>query len=432
MEKALNYDKQLIKNTRTGEEYYKVIHPSGLTIYVMELKGFSGTSALFGAKYGSINTTFKTRDDKDFTTVPEGIAHFLEHKLFENEDCPVYEDFAKTGAAANAYTSFDRTVYYFDCTDNFAESLEILLDFVQKPHFTKESVDKEQGIIGQEIKMCEDNPYRRVYFNLLGAVYQNHPVRTEIAGTVDSIANIDAELLYRCYNAFYSLSNMVLSVAGNCTVDEVLAVCDRALKPSDDKGLITLSPYEPAQVYKCEITQKMAVGTPVFAIGYKAPPSSGIELIKNEYASMFLMSMIFGRTSRFFTENSQSGLIDQSFETETDDGDGYFMNAASGESKDPREVLRRMNLEIERVKREGLSEEEFNELKKSRYGGYIRLYNNVSASASNMLSAHISGVNVFDPVEVLAEMTLSDVMERLPILLNPDNCAISIIEPETD
>lgn len=432
MEKALNYEKQLIKNARTGEEYYKVLHPSGLTVYVMELKGFSGTSALFGAKYGSINTTFKTTDDDSFITVPEGIAHFLEHKLFENEDCPVYEDFARTGASANAYTSFDRTVYYFDCTDNFTESLEILLDFVQKPHFTKESVDKEQGIIGQEIKMCEDNPYRRVYFNLLGAVYKNHPVRIEIAGTVDSIAKIDAELLYRCYNAFYSLPNMVLSVAGNCTVDEVLAVCDRVLKPSGDKGLITVSPDEPAQVYKREITQKMAVGTPVFSIGYKVPPSSGIELIKNEYASMFLMSLIFGRTSRFFTENSQSGLIDQSFETETDDGEGYFMNAASGESKDPREVMRRMNLEIERVKREGLSEEEFNELKKSRYGTYIRLYNNVSASASNMLSAHISGVNVFDPVEILAEMTLSDVLGRLPILLDPENCAISIIEPDAD
>ena len=421
---------ELIKDPRTGVEYSKLLHSSGLTVYVMELKGFSSTSALFGTKYGSINTVFKTDVDSDFVHVPEGIAHFLEHKLFENEDCPVYEEFAKTGAAANAYTSFDRTVYYFDCTDNFSESLGILLDFVRKPYFTKESVDKEQGIIGQEIKMCEDNPYRRVYFNLLRAVYKNHPVRTEIAGTVDSISNIDAELLYRCYNAFYSLQNMVLSVAGNCTLDEVIAVCDRVLGTSDSPMLETVFPDEPEEVSEHETVEKMDVAVPIFSIGYKAPPSSGIELLKNEYASMFLMSMIFGRTSRFFAENTRSGLIDQSFETETDDGEGYFMNAATGESRDPREVMRLMNLEIERVRREGLSEDEFFELKKSRYGGYIRLYNNVPASAANMLSAHMSGVGVFDPVEVLANMTLSDVTERLPILLNPENCAISIIEPE--
>lgn len=280
--------------------------------------------------------------------------------------------------------------------------------------------------------MCEDNPYRRVYFNLLRAVYEKHPVRTEIAGTVESIAKIDAELLYRCYNTFYNLNNMVLSVAGNCNVGEVLEIADRLLKPCEDKGLKTLSPEESQEVAHKEIVEQMSVGVPLFSIGYKCEPCSGAEMLKNEYASAFLMSMIFGQTSRFYKENTESGLINQSFETETDDGEGFFINAASGESRDPREVMKRMNAEIERVRREGLSKEEFSELKKSRYGSLVRVFNNVSASASQMLVSHLAGCGAFDPVEVLAEMTFEDVMSRLDRLLNPSRCAISIIEPLDD
>ena len=169
---------------------------------------------------------------KEWTTVPEGIAHYLEHKLFESEDGDAFARYAKTGASANAYTSFDQTCYLFSCTENFDQSLEILLDFVQSPYFTEETVRKEQGIIGQEIRMYDDAPDWRVQFNLLAALYQNHPVRIDIAGTVESIAQIDAELLYRCYRTFYSLKNMVLTVAGKVTVDQVLAVADRMLKPN--------------------------------------------------------------------------------------------------------------------------------------------------------------------------------------------------------
>lgn len=432
-DKKLQSEKILVKNERTGESYYKVKHPSGLTIYVMELKGFSGTGALFATKYGSINVSFKTDSDPDFITVPDGIAHFLEHKLFENEECQAFDLFSKTGASADAYTTFDRTVYYFDCTANFRESLEILLDFVQKPFFTEKTVAKEQGIIGQEIKMCEDNPYRRVYFNLLGAVYKNHPVKTEIAGTVESIAKIDDALLYRCYNTFYNLNNMVLAVAGNCTLDEVLEVADRLLIPCEDKGLKTVFPEEPGEVYKNRVCEKMSVGSKLFAIGYKCEPCTGREMIKREYASAFLMSMIFGPTSRFYKENSESGLIDQgSFETETDDGEGYFMNSASGESKDPDEVLRLMNLEIGRVMREGLSREEFDELKKSRYGSQIRLFNNVSASASQLMTSHFAGCGAFDPVEILASLDYEEVCGLLPELLDIKRSALSVIEPIDD
>ena len=211
-------EKKIITNEKTGDKYVYIKHDSGLDILVCEMEGFSTTEALFGTKYGSINTRFKTGKDKDYTVVPEGIAHFLEHKLFENEECDVFDLYAKTGASANAFTSFDKTCYLFSCSDNYKASLEILLSFVQSPYFTKESVDKEQGIIGQEIRMYEDNPSWRVFFNLLSILYHSHPVKIDIAGTIDSIAKIDADLLYKCYNTFYNLHNMVLAIAGNVKI----------------------------------------------------------------------------------------------------------------------------------------------------------------------------------------------------------------------
>lgn len=221
---------------QTGDSCNYIKHSSGLEIFVCEMEGFSTTEALFGTKYGSINTCFKTNADKEFTTVPEGIAHFLEHKLFENEDCDAFELYAKTGANANAYTSFDRTCYLFSCSDNYKESLEILLSFVQNPYFTQETVDKEQGIIGQEIKMCDDNPTWKVLFNMLQGMYHKHPVRIDIAGTIESIAEIDADLLYKCYNTFYNLHNMVLVVAGNVKTEEVINIADKLLKSMRKSG----------------------------------------------------------------------------------------------------------------------------------------------------------------------------------------------------
>ncbi|WP_312640611.1 EF-P 5-aminopentanol modification-associated protein YfmH, partial [Hydrogenoanaerobacterium sp.] len=225
-------NKTVISSERLGENYVKIKHSSGLTMLLCPKPQFSSAYALFGAEIGSIDTTFKTSKDNDFVTVPAGIAHYLEHKLFESEDGDAFERYAKTGASANAYTSFDKTAYLFSCADNFKESIEILLDFVTHPYFTEETVRKEQGIIGQEIKMYDDNPDWRVLFNLLGALYVNNPVRVDIAGTVESIAEIDADLLYRCYNTFYNLNNMVLVVAGNFEIDTVLEAADRILKPA--------------------------------------------------------------------------------------------------------------------------------------------------------------------------------------------------------
>ena len=240
--------REIISNVRTGEKYTRVLHDSGLEILIWKTEGHSVKHALFGTRYGSVNTTFKTSDDPDFVTVPNGIAHYLEHKLFENEDCDVFDLYAQTGASGNAYTSFDRTCYLFSCTDNFIPSLRILLDFVQKPYFTEETVRKEQGIIGQEIRMYDDSPEWRVMFNMLLAMYKNHPVRIDIAGTVESIAEIDDKLLYKCYNTFYNPSNMFICIAGNVNSEKVLSQINGAIKTNEPIEIERIGCDEPDAV----------------------------------------------------------------------------------------------------------------------------------------------------------------------------------------
>ena len=223
---------QEIKSKRTLDKYYKINHDSGLTIYLFPKKDYNSKYAIFGTKYGSVNNAFSL-DNGEVTAVPDGIAHYLEHKLFESEDGDAFTRYAKTGANANAYTSFDKTCYLFSCTENFDESFEILLDFVQSPYFTEETVAKEQGIIGQEIRMYDDSPEWCVMFNMLENMYHNHPVKIDIAGTVESIAKITPDYLYQCYNTFYNLNNMVLCVAGDLTVEDVLKTADKMLKPCE-------------------------------------------------------------------------------------------------------------------------------------------------------------------------------------------------------
>lgn len=421
-------EKNILTSPQTGDSCIHVKHSSGLDIYICEMKGFSTVEALFGTKYGSINTMFKTKADKEFTVVPEGIAHFLEHKLFENEDCDVFELYAETGANANAFTSFDKTCYLFSCSKNYRESLKILLDFVQKPYFTKASVDKEQGIIGQEIKMCNDNPEWRVFFNLLRGMYHNHPVKIDIAGTVESIAEIDADLLYKCYNTFYNLNNMVLSIAGNLTADEVLAVCDEYLKPCDDKGLETVFPDEPDEIVQPELREIQPVGTPIFNIGYKCAPCTGQERLKKSMAASVAAGILSDASSDMYQNLLNEGLINSSFGTEVFCGDGYFSLIFSGESDYPEKVRDAIVGEIKKTAAEGLSEKDFQRIKKSTYGLLIRELNNVEAVANLMINAYMDGVGPFDAINQLSCLTSGECLDFIRNELSDDKLVMSVVE----
>lgn len=421
-------EKEIITSSRTGDNCIHVKHKSGLDIYICEMEGFSSTEALFGTKYGSVNTMFKMRDDKEYTVVPEGIAHFLEHKLFENEDCDVFELYAKTGANGNAYTSFDRTCYLFSCSKNYQESLKILLDFVQKPYFTKASVDKEQGIIGQEIQMTNDNPEWRVFFNMLRCMYHNHPVKIDIAGTIESIAQIDADLLYKCYNTFYNLNNMVLSIAGNIKADEVLAICDEYLKECEDKGLETVFPDEPDSIVQSEIYETQPVGTPVFHIGYKCRPCDSQERLTKNIALNIASSLITDASSDMYQRLLREKVINSSFGAEVFCGDGYFSVIFAGESNDPKKVRDSVVAEVERMLKEGINEKDFQRIKKSMYGSLIRQLNNVEAVASMMLGAYMAEVSPYDIIDTVSEMTSDTVLEYIRSELDSNKLVMSVVE----
>ncbi|MGN1402788.1 MAG: EF-P 5-aminopentanol modification-associated protein YfmH [Ruminococcus sp.] len=421
--------KTIVRSPQTGDQYVHIHHKSGLEILVCEMEGFSTTEAMFGTKYGSINTQFKTAADEDYCTVPEGIAHFLEHKLFENEDCDVFDLYAKTGADANAFTSFDKTCYYFDCSDNFKASLEILLSFVQSPYFTPESVAKEQGIIGQEIRMCDDDPGWRVFFNMLGGLYQKHPVRIDIAGTIESIAQITDDLLYRCYRTFYNLHNMVLAVAGNCTVDEVLEVADRLLKPCEDQKLETVFPTESLDIVRSETVETAAVGQPLFHIGFKCAPKTGAENLQAQIEAHIAMRVLAGTSSPLYQELLQEGLINPTFSTEIFNGDGFFAVILGGESRDPRAVRDRIAAALTNAQETGLDEALFNEFKKSTYGALVRELNNVSSVTNSMIASHMAGYGLYGTLRVLSELKLEDCNRFLRQEMDTQRMTLSIIEP---
>lgn len=422
-------NKEIVKSERFGEEYSLIHHPSGLDILIWKMENYSTTEALFATRYGSVNTCFKTAKTGDFIEVPEGIAHYLEHKLFENEDTDVFDLYAATGANANAFTTFDETAYTFSTTQNWDKALEILLDFVQKPYFTRENVDKEQGIIAQEIKMGEDSPFRRSYFNLLKALYKEHPVKIDIAGTVESIAKITPELLYDCYHTFYNLHNMVLSIAGNVDEEKVIEICDRLLKPAEDIKLECKFPEESRGVAQKRVTDKFPIGLTIFDIGFKSSPCSGKEFERKSVIARMVLQLLVGASSPLYQQLFDEGLINSQFGFSSLTGSGsFFASLISGESRDPDEVYRRVLAEIDRAKREGFDKESFELIKRSRYGSIVRMLGSVEGLADSMAESYFNGTTVFDEAEALAEIDVEDCRAALEELFDEENSAISIIE----
>lgn len=420
--------KEILTSSRTGDSCIHVKHKSGLDIYICEMKGFSSIEALFGTKYGSVNTMFRNRDDREYTVVPEGIAHFLEHKLFENEDCGVFELYAATGASGNAFTSFDKTGYTFSCSKNYQENLKILLDFVQKPYFTRETVEKELGIIGQEIQMTNDNPDWRVFFGLLNCMYHTHPVKIDIAGTQESIAQITPELLYKCYDSFYNLNNMVLSIAGNIRADEVLAICDEYLKPCEDKGLETVFADEPDTIVRSEYREKDNVGASIFNMGWKCSPCSGMERLRKILAATMAGIFLTDVSSEMYQELLRDGIINSTFSYEVFSGDGYFSLVLSGESEHPDIVRESIIREKERLLSEGIPEKDLRRFIKGVYADLVCELNNVELVANLMLNSHMDGISPYDTIDEITKLTTDDVLGFIKNELNDDKLVLSVIE----
>lgn len=422
--------KQEFVDKRTGETCVRIDHPSGLPIFVCPKPGYASSYAVFATRYGSIDNVFRMGGDDQETEVPAGIAHYLEHKLFESEDGDAFERYAATGASANAYTSHDRTAYLFTCTGDIRPSLEILLDFVQKPYFTEQTVQKEQGIIGQEIRMCEDSPARCVFINMLEALYHRHPVNIDIAGTVESISHITPALLYGCYRSFYNLHNMVLAVAGNVTVEQVLEVADRLLRPAEAWSLERGEIEEPETAVKERIEQAMPVSAPLFYLGFKEKVQPGVyPSARREMAADVLLELIAGRSSRLYASLMADGLINQGFGAEYFSGPGYAVSLFGGESKDPDRVAQAIHDEADRLRREGIDPAAFAAARNAQYGHMVAGLNNVEECGDMLVDDYLRGMPPFAMIDAAATLTMDDVGELLREGLRREAAALSVIRP---
>lgn len=418
--------KEIIKSQRLGEEFLRIKHKSGLTLLLCPMKGYSSAYALFGTEYGSVEASFIDKDGA-LVEIPAGTAHFLEHKMFESEEGDAFALYAKTGASANAYTSFDKTAYLFSCSDNFKDSLSILMHLVTEPYFTPQTVEKEQGIIGQEIKMYDDSPEWRVMFNLMEALFVNHPIKIDIAGTVDTIAKITADTLYRCYNAFYNLNNMALAIAGNFEVQDVLDLADEILKPAEPMLAQRVAVDEPAQVVKHRVEQQLPVATPLFQIGFKAVPKSKEENLINQVYDEILLDVIAGEHTQLYREMYDEGIINATFIGEVMAGRDFAVSLFEGESRDPDKVYASLCEEIRRIRRDGIDPDAFDRSRRAIYGRYLGMYARVDSVASLMLTTQFGGADMYAVLEAAAGVTREVLEARLKEAFDPERSALSVV-----
>lgn len=414
-----------VAHERLNEKYYKIKHSSGLTVYVFPKQDYKSSYAIYGTNFGSIDNHFIV-DGREIKA-PDGIAHYLEHKLFESEDGDAFTKYAKTGANANAYTSFEKTCYLFSCSSSLEENLKILLGFVQNPYFTDETVAKEQGIIGQEIRMYDDAPDWRVMFNLLECMYHNHPIKIDIAGTVESIAEITPEKLYQCYNAFYTPHNMALCVVGNAKPDEVLKLVDEFVKPVPEKKIERIYPDEPIEIVKDYVEQSFPVSIPMFQLGFKADGS--VKLDEKQAAGCEVALFAFAsNSSPMYKQLMDEELINESFGYEQVEMPGINAVLFSGESKNPQRAAEVIREYVRSALENGIDPEEFEIAKKAVYAQYALELNSVQAIGGGLIGCEFSGRELFKCIDAISALTLEEAQEMLAFLLNPDRSALSVVK----
>lgn len=422
------------KSDILGEKVYYGTHSSGLGIYIIPKKDYSQNYAIFGTRYGSVDSKFVVPGETEPTEVPDGIAHYLEHKMFDQPDgSNVFDKFSRYGANANAFTSFNITAYLFNATANIEENLATLLDYVQSPYYTPETVQKEQGIIGQEINMYDDNGGWKVFFNFLGCLYNNHPVKKEIAGTIESISHITADYLYKCYNTFYNLSNMAIVVVGDVEPESILNVIESGIKKNEPftEGIKKLYPDEPSNVAKHYAEQKLSVAMPLFMMGFKDTDTGydGKKLLKKNIEMNILLQMLFGKSSHFYRSLYEQGLITPSYAVDYTMQPDYGFTSIEGESNDPKKVYDMMLAEVDNIRESGLSEDDFDRIKKFVWGRYIRTMNDVEDYASMYLQLLFMGIDYLDYHEVYNEINFEDIKKRFEQHFIHDNAALSVIWP---
>ncbi len=414
------------------EEYCEIPHPSGLKIYVIP-KDMSCAYAVLATRYGSVDSSFVPAGQTQCITVPDGIAHFLEHKMFENEDGEdTFAKYARFGGNANAFTSFDQTAYLFSATDHIYENLEVLLDFVTHPYFTAENVKKEQGIIGEELRMYLDNPMQKVYYNLLEAMYENHPCKRNIGGTIESISHITPEILYQCYHTFYRPDNMILVISGNVEAERVAELADRYYPAPAEKGTIQRCyPAERQEVVKPLVTDQSSVSRPLLYVGVKDTEISKnpAQRSKKSAAVEILLEVMFGKCSDFYNRLYESGMI-SSLESEYEHNRVFSYVILSAECDQPKRVLEELRTYAAQLRRtHGITQQEFERAKRVLYADDVTAFDSTETIASVCLDYALDDYDLFSGIADVAQVTLSDVFAVLDQLFDPSHIAASIVYP---
>ena len=417
--------------------YYKKLE-NGLDVYILPKKGFSKTFVTFTTKYGSIDRTFVPLGEKEAITVPDGIAHFLEHKMFEKEEGDVFQKFSELGAQANAFTSFTRTAYLFSATDYLYKNTETLLNFVQEPYFTKETVEKEKGIIGQEITMYDDLPDWRLYFGTIENMYHHHPVKIDIAGTIESIDKITADHLYTCYNTFYHPSNMLLFVVGAVDPNEMMAVIEanQGKKEFPEPTPIEhILEDEPQGVAIKEREMSMDVQKPKVYIGLKAKQVglSGEEMLKHELAVAIALECLFGRASTLYTHLYEGGLIDESYAFDFSLEKGYGFALIGSDTNKPDELVSAIKGRLKEAQDGSIfKEEDVERIKRKRIGSFLRALNSLEFIANQFTRYKFNDMNLFDAVPTVEKLTVEDVREAFKSLQGEEQQTVFKIVPVSE
>lgn len=417
------------------ETLYNETLPNGLDVYILPKKGFSKTFVTFTTKYGSIDREFVPLGKDEPVIVPDGIAHFLEHKMFEKEEGDVFQKFSEKGASANAFTSFTRTAYLFSSTGYVLENTKTLLDFVQQPYFTEQTVEKEKGIIGQEITMYDDQPDWRLYFGTIENMYKEHPVKIDIAGTIETISNITADHLYECYNTFYHPSNMVLFVVGAVNPEEMMDFikADQAAKTFEEPQEIKrFYPEEQKAVDLKERTLQMDVQKPKILYGIKASNTdiSGDEMLNYELAMQVAVEMIFGRSSGFYQEIYENGWIDESYSADFSMEQGYGFTMIGSDTVNPAELTEKIKETIKSYASNwNVEDEDLQRIVRKKIGFFLRALNSIEYIANQFTRYSFNDMNLFDVVPALEKLTMDQVKAAFQSLTDDDAHTVFTILP---
>ena len=414
---------------RIGEQIYEEKLPNGLSVFVIPKRGFNKSYAFFATKYGGADRRFKLAGR--WTDTPEGVAHFLEHKMFDTEDGNALANLSANGASPNAFTSADITAYYFESTEKFEENLNLLLSFVSVPYFTDESVEKEQGIIGQEIRMTEDDPEFALYYGLMKSLYKNNPIRDSVAGTVESISEITAQTLYDCHRIFYNPSNMALCVTGDVSPERIASIAFDVL-PKEAGETPEIDYGEPESLFpeKMRSEAAMEVSLPIFSAGSKVfSENSGREKFRRELIGDLAMQIMAGKSSPLFLRLYGEGLINNQFSADFESAAGAAYIMFGGESRDPDAVFEEIKKEASRVANSGADKALFDRVKKTATGKYIRSLNSFDRLCYNYVQGYLGNYDFFEAPEILSAISLDDVSSFIAESITPEKMAISVINP---